>query len=127
VDLLGLLAQLSLGAVFLASGALKSSDREAWARQARDLAVPDRIAAVVPWAELVLGAALVAGVAEPWAAVLALVVLLAFTGFLARRLADGARPPCACFGARSNRPLGVGHLVRNVGFMTLAVIAVVTA
>ncbi len=127
MDLLGLVARLALGAVFLASGGLKLSDRQAWARQAGDLAVPVAIATVVPWVELVLGAALVAGVAEPWPAVIALAVLVAFTGFLARRLADGARPPCACFGARSNRPLGAGHVVRNAGFIALAVVAVITA
>jgi uncharacterized membrane protein YphA (DoxX/SURF4 family) len=126
VDLLGLVARLALGAVFLASGGRKLSDRPAWARQAGDLAVPATISSVLPWVELVLGAALVAGVAEPWPAVIALVVLMAFTAFLVRRLADGARPPCACFGARSNRPLGAGHLVRNAGFIALAVVAVVT-
>jgi hypothetical protein len=40
-----------------------------------------------------------------------------------RRLAEGQRPPCACFGAWSTKPLGRGHVVRNLGFIGLAVVA----
>lgn len=118
-----MLARVALGGVFLVSGALKSSDRDRWRRQARDLVVPDPVASMLPWAEVALGAVLVAGVAAPWPAIVAAVVLLAFSIFIARRLRDGARPACACFGAHSDRPLGVRHLIRNAGFVALAAVA----
>ena len=120
-------ARLALGAVFLASGGLKLSDRSGWRRQADDLDVPAPVIAVVPWFEVVLGALLVAGAVEPWPAVLAAVVLVAFTAFVARRLRDGSRAPCACFGAGSDRPLGAWQLVRNGAFLVLAVVAVLAA
>jgi hypothetical protein len=52
-----------------------------------------------------------------------LLVLVGFTVLILRRLAEGRRPPCACFGAWSTKPLGRGHVVRNLGFIALAVVA----
>ncbi len=127
MDVAGLLARLALGAVFVASGGLKLSDREVWRRQAADLGVRSAVATALPWGELVLGALLVAGVAPPWPAVAALALLVAFTVFIARRLHDGERPPCACFGARSDRPLGARQLVRNAVLLLVALLAIVAA
>jgi hypothetical protein len=53
----------------------------------------------------------------------ALLVLVGFTVLILRRLAEGRRPPCACFGAWSTKPLGRGHVVRNLCFIGLAVVA----
>ena len=39
------------------------------------------------------------------------------------RLAEGRRPPCACFGALSRRPVGPGSVVRNVVLIALALLA----
>ena len=50
----------------------------------------------------------------PWSAVAAVALLVAFTVVVVRRLLDGSRPPCACFGSRSNRPLSGRDVVRNV-------------
>jgi hypothetical protein len=55
----------------------------------------------------------------------ALVLLVAFTALIGRRLAEGSRPRCACFGSWSRKPLGPGHVVRNVALMILAVTVVV--
>ena len=38
----------------------------------------------------------------------------AYTVVIVRRIRDGSRPPCACFGSRSKRPLGAYHVVRNL-------------
>jgi len=80
---------------------------------------------VLPYLELVLGALLVAQLFAPWPAVLALGLLLAFVVVILRRLRDGSRPPCSCFGSRSKRPLGAYHVVRNLVLIALAVVAVI--
>ena len=85
------------------------------------------IALVVPWVEIVIGALLVAQLFEPWPAVAAIALLVAFTVVIGLRLLDGSRPPCACFGSRSQRPLGAYHVLRNVGLLALAVIAAIWA
>jgi hypothetical protein len=98
-----------------------------WPEQARGLGAPPVVVPVLPWVEIVLGAVLVMQLAPVAAAALALVVLFAFTVLIARRLSQGRHPPCACFGAWSAKPLGVGHVLRNVGFMVLAVAALIAA
>ena len=41
-------------------------------------------------------------------------LLTVFTVLVAVRLAQGRRPPCACFGRLSTRSVGAGTIVRNV-------------
>ena len=81
------------------------------------------IAVVVPWVEIVVGVALAAQLFEPWPALAAIVLLIGFTVVIVRRLLDGSRPPCACFGSRSTRPLGAYHVARNGGLLVLAIVA----
>ena len=119
----GLVASILLGFVFLVSGATKIAAGPAWPEQARGLGAPSFVVPVLPWFEIVLGAVLVMQVVPVLAAVTALVVLVLFTALIARRLAQGQHPPCACFGTLSTKPLGRGHVIRNVGFMALAVAA----
>jgi len=119
----GLVASILLGFVFLVSGASKIAAGPAWPEQARGLGAPSFVVPLLPWFEIVLGAVLVMQVVPVLAAVTALGVLVLFTALIARRLAQGQHPPCACFGTLSTKPLGRGHVIRNVGFMALAVAA----
>jgi hypothetical protein len=52
---------------------------------------------------------------------MALALLAMFTTLITVRLAQGKRPPCACFGSLSARPLGWRHVLRNGVLMALAV------
>ncbi len=112
-----------LGLAFVVAGASKLAAGDAWPAQARDLGAPPVAIAPLPWLELVIGAALVAQLVEPWPAVVAIALLIAFSALIARRLAAGERPPCACFGAWSARPIGPGHLARNFALMVLGLLA----
>jgi uncharacterized membrane protein YphA (DoxX/SURF4 family) len=118
-----LVASILLGVVFLASGASKIAAGPAWPEQARGLGAPSFVVPLLPWFEIVLGAVLVMQLAPVLAAAIALVVLVGFTALIVRRLAQGQHPPCACFGTWSTKPLGRGHVLRNVGFIVLAVVA----
>jgi len=88
------------------------------------MGAPAAVIPVLPWFEIALGAVLVAQLARVAASIVALVVLLAFTALIIRRLTQGRHPPCACFGAWSASPLGWSHVVRNVALMGLAVVAI---
>jgi len=127
VETLAVAAAVLVGVAFLAAGVFKLADGPAWPKQAADMGVGRPLAMIVPWVELAVGAALVAQLVRPWPAVVALAILVVFTLVIARRLLDGSRPPCACFGSRSNRPLGAVHVVRNVALMALAAVAAVWA
>jgi uncharacterized membrane protein YphA (DoxX/SURF4 family) len=121
----GVVAAVVLGAAFVLAGASKLAAGEQWPAQARDLGAPGPVIPLVPWVELVIGALLVVQFARTVTAVVALVVLVVFTGLLVLRLAQGRRPPCACFGAWSATPIGPRHVARNVVLMALAVVAAI--
>lgn len=123
MDVAGVVASVALGVVFLVAGASKLVAGDEWIAQARALGAPRFIAPVVPWFEIVLGALLVTQVARPVVAGLAGLVLLGFTALILVRLSEGERPPCACFGRWSARPLSGGHVARNAVLVLLASVA----
>jgi uncharacterized membrane protein YphA (DoxX/SURF4 family) len=127
VDVVHVVARIALGAVFVVAGASKLSAGRAWPEQARRLGISRPVALVVPWFELALGAMAVVGLVPAVVAAVALGALVAFTAVLVRTLRQGRRPPCACFGAWSARPLGWQHVARNAAFVSLAVVALVTS
>lgn len=122
-DVVGLGASIVLGVAFVVAGASKLAIGPVWPQQARDLGAPRWAIPVTPWVELVLGALLVVQIGRPLVSAAAVVVLLVFTGLLIVRLAQGRRPPCACFGAWSARPIGPWHLVRNSALIAIGLLA----
>jgi uncharacterized membrane protein YphA (DoxX/SURF4 family) len=113
-----------LGAVFVTSGVMKVAAPRQWAAQSAGLGVPGAVAAVVPFVELVVGALLVAQIARRPVAAAAAALLMAFTVLLVVRLSQGRRPPCACFGALSSKPIGWSNVARNAVFLALAAVVV---
>lgn len=127
MDTVGTVAAVTVGVIFIVSGGLKLVGRDDWMRQSADLGVSDRLARVVPWYEALLGALMLSGLFRPWPAMAATLTLMVFTWFLVRRMLDGTRPPCACFGSRSTRPLGSRHLIRNGALILIAALGIFAA
>lgn len=125
MEVVAVVAAVVVGAALITAGVFKLAAGGTWPIQAADLGVPRVVAVLVPWIELVVGVALVVPVFEPWPAIAAVVLLVAFTVVVLWRLRDGSRPPCACYGSRSTRPLGARHVARNVGLLALAAVAAV--
>jgi uncharacterized membrane protein YphA (DoxX/SURF4 family) len=115
-------ASVVLGVVFVVAGVTKVAAPAQWRSQSADLGVPTAVATVVPFVELALGALLIAQLARTFAAIVAGLLLVAFTLLLIVRLAQGRRPPCACFGALTSKPIGWRNVVRNLVFLALAAI-----
>lgn len=113
-----------LGAVFVISGVMKVASPRQWTAQSAGLGVPSVVAAVVPFVELAVGALLVAQIARRAVAGVAGALLIAFTALLVVRLSQGRRPPCACFGAWSSKPIGWSNVARNAAFLALAALVV---
>ena len=123
MSLVGVAAAVVLGIVFLVAGASKLAAGGQWPTDATDLGVPRLLALGVPWVELAVGALLLVQLWVPWPAIAAAVMLRAFSVLLIVRLRAGDRPSCACFGRWSASPIGPSHLLRNAGFLVLAVLA----
>lgn len=85
------------------------------------------VAVALPAAELLVAAALLF-VDSVWPAYVAVVVFVAFTVVLIRRIVRDDRRPCNCFGAASSRrSVSTLSLVRNGWFLVLAILATGTA
>jgi uncharacterized membrane protein YphA (DoxX/SURF4 family) len=119
-------AAVILGAIFLAAGVSKIGSSPQWRSQSADLGVPASLAVTVPFIEIVVGALLVAQIARRQVALVAAVLLMAFTVLLVVRLLQGRRPPCACFGAWMTKPIGWGDVARNGVFLALATVLALT-
>jgi uncharacterized membrane protein YphA (DoxX/SURF4 family) len=114
------IASVVLGAVFIVSGVTKIAAVQQWRVQAAGLGVSGFVVGVLPYAELGIGALLAAQVARRPVGIVAGVVLLAFTTLLVVRLSQGRRPPCACFGGLSTKPISWTSVARNALFIALA-------
>ena len=119
----GIAAAAVVACVLLVAGVQKVARPVEWRTQSAGLGVPSAIASVVPFVEVAVGAALLVQWQRHAFAWVALALFATFTGLLAIRLAQGQRPPCACFGALSSRPIGASHIARNFAFIAIAVLA----
>ena len=117
------LARVLLGLALLVAAVTKIASGSRWVDQAFDLGMTRSLTATLPWLELVVGAAVVSGLAEPWPAAVAVAMLVAFTVWIVIHLARGQHPPCACFGALSAAPLSWWHVARNGALIGLGVLA----
>jgi uncharacterized membrane protein YphA (DoxX/SURF4 family) len=121
----GVVAALATAVVLLLSGVAKVSGPGEWRAQSAGLGVPWPLARPVPYVELVVGSLLLVQWQRHLMAWCAAALFAVFTVLIIVRLAQGRRPPCACFGAWSARPIGQGHVVRNLCFIAVSVTAAV--
>lgn len=122
-----LLSGAIVGAVFVYAGVSKVLSGKRWPQAARQLGVPPAVAYTVMVAEVVVGLGVVlGGMWQQGFLAAAAVMLLAFTLLLAVRMRDTERPPCACFGATKQRPIGSRDIVRNVSLLVLVMVAFVS-
>lgn len=121
-----LAVRVMLGLLMISAGVAKRAAGERWIAQARGLAVPGPVAVAVPFAEMGVGAALVAA-DGPVPAIVTAVLLVAFSSLLVANLARGRRPPCACFGGFRPRPISWWSVARNAVLLAASVAVAASA
>jgi uncharacterized membrane protein YphA (DoxX/SURF4 family) len=119
----GAVAAVVTALVLLVAAITKLAAPTAWRSQAGDLGVPAQVSTAVPYLEALLGALLLVQFQRQIVAWCAVALLTAFTVLLVVRLAQGRRPPCACFGSLTPKPIGIASVARNVVFIAVAVLA----
>ena len=121
------LAAAVVGAVLVYAGVSKMLAGREWPRAAQRLGVPPLLTRFVMIAEIVIGLGAVLGDSLQRVFLVAAAVLLtAFTVLLVVQLRGDDRPPCACFGGSSQRPIGARDIVRNVSLLVLVFVAIVS-
>lgn len=122
-------AQLAIGAVFVAAALAKIGDAAYVAQQVHNYHLApvwaeNLIATVMPWIELVAGVALVIGPRRRAGAVIVLAFMLLFTVAVGAAWARGLDFHCGCFGKAGAGVIGASKFLENVGLTLLATIAV---
>jgi peroxiredoxin len=119
-----LLARLALAAVFAVAAIAKLADQAGSRSSAEVFGVPRRLAPAVafavPCCELAVAAALLTAGLAGVGALAGLVLLVAFTGVIARSMRRGEAPDCHCFGQLAAKPVGAATLIRNAGLAAVA-------
>jgi uncharacterized membrane protein YphA (DoxX/SURF4 family) len=82
------------------------------------IAAVEWMARVLPWFEMVIGAAMVIGVGLRWTSLLTSGLLLVFIGAMARAKLLGLEINCGCFG--NNEKLGTVTIIRDSSLLILA-------
>jgi hypothetical protein len=111
-----------VGAVFVFAGVSKLAIGAEWQVQARNLGVPRIVIPIVPWFEIAVGLGLIGRFISGVVNVAALLMLMFFTAIIVGQLLRGRRPPCACFGRRSTRPIGWSNVTRNITLIALILV-----
>jgi len=124
METFALAVQVLLAAVFATAGIAKLLDPPGSRRALADFGVPDGLtsagAVVLPLAELGTAAALLPPQTARVAALLGLVLLVAFIAGITRALLHGQAPDCHCFGQVHSAPAGRATLARNAVLAALA-------
>lgn len=115
--------RIALGALFLFAGATKLRDIDFFAYSVKGFQlgmsedVVNVVAHVVPWAEVTAGVLLILGLWARGAALIVVLMMVAFAGGIASVMARGLDVKCGCFGALKlfcgDQPMGWCHLIRN--------------
>jgi peroxiredoxin len=114
----------ALAAVFALAAVGKLRDRAATTASLSEFGVPGTLAA--PAATTLVATELLTAGLLAWpdtralGAIVALALLAIFSAAMLRLLTRGQRPACACFGERSQKPIGWRSVARNCGLMALA-------
>ena len=120
----------ALALIFVVSGIAKLADRPGTTQAVANFGLPRRlvapIAALLPVAELVVAALLVASPTARVGGAAALVLMVAFIAVVAWNLAQGRRPECNCFGRIGGSDISGRTVVRN-GVLASAAFLVATA
>lgn len=118
-DALGLILRLTLGGVMLVAGLLKAADPiqmeiSVRAYQLVPDAVAPAIAATLPYAEIAVGALLLAGLATRLASILSGLLMVAFLIGIISAAARGLNIDCGCFGTGGQVAEGATRYVSEI-------------
>lgn len=136
VDVVVVLARITVGLILFYAGATKLVSLSVFAESVRLLPIPRfmtrgerrfrALVVAVPLVEIALGLSFAIGHSPRATGGLIVLLLLAFSGLLARR-DPGAPAPCGCFGRGSSQSESDHPLVRNAGLLLFTVVGMQSA
>src|SRR5262245_3128730 len=129
MEIVLLIARLSLAFIFALAGITKAADLAGTRKAAVSFGIPEKLAipvgACLPFVEMLVALALLATNTAWFGAISALGLLMIFAAAIALNLARGEAPDCNCFGQLHSKPVSWSLLARNLVFATVAGLVVV--
>lgn len=124
-----IVSRVSLGAFFVPSAIRKLADSPGFQQGVREYQLLPRrvasmVAAIFPWLELAVGAALLLGLTPILAGAVAAALMVAFITAMTINLLRGRDMDCHCYGAGTTKRLGQAALVRNGVLLAFSLIVV---
>jgi uncharacterized membrane protein YphA (DoxX/SURF4 family) len=128
--ILGILARVALGLIFLAAAAGKIVDPAALAKIIHNYRIlPDMLVNVaalsLPWVEMVVAACLLTDFASRGASLTATVLLAVFVAAMAYAYSKGYDTQCGCFTTKADDAISPASFVRDGGMLLLAALVTV--
>jgi peroxiredoxin len=128
MEIVLLLARVSLALVFGVAGLAKAARPASTRRTLIEFGVPEKLAAPfgssLPVVEILVALALLPLASAWWGAVAALALLLIFGLAIGVNLSRGQTPDCNCFGQLHSRPLSWSVFTRNLLLAAIAALVV---
>src|SRR5215470_17952949 len=118
MEIVLLIARLSLAVIFALAGITKAADLAGTRKAAISFGIPEKLAvplgSCLPFVEMLVALALLPTNTVRLGAVGALGLLLVFAGAIAVNLAQGEAPDCNCFGQLHSKPVSWSVFARNL-------------
>jgi len=130
VRILGTLARIALGLIFLAAAWDKIVDPMAFAKIIRNYQIlPDMAVAgaalVLPWIEVVVGMCLITGFVARGAALSSCLMMAVFLSAMAWAQHKGIATQCGCFTTKADDSISMDTFIRDGSIMGLALLVAV--
>jgi len=121
------LLRVGLGVLFVAAAWPKLQDPEAFAVAVSNYhllgeSIGRGLALVLPPVELLVGLGLILGVADAGASLLAVVMMMVFTGAVGAALARGLDISCGCFDTAGGQSVGLAKIAENVALIAASIV-----
>ena len=128
MKILGVVARVALGVIFLVAAWGKIVDPAALAKIIHNYHIlPDVLvnlaALILPWVEVVLGVCLITGFASRGASLLATALLVVFVAAMTYAYFRGYNTQCGCFTTKADEPISPTTLMRDGSMLILAGLA----
>lgn len=125
--MLGILARMALGAIFVAAAWDKIVDPLAFAKIVRNYQIlPDMavagVALTLPWIEVVVGICLLTGFATRGAALSGCLMMAVFLSAMAWAQHKGIATQCGCFTTKADDSISTATFIRDGSIMALALL-----
>ena len=127
-NLLVIVCRIFLGFMFIYASLDKIANPEEFAKQigyykALPFGLENLLAIILPWAELIMGICLIAGLLVDGAALVSIIMMLVFILAISQAMLRGIDITCGCFKVSADsEKLGLDTIIRDIVFLVMSFI-----